>query len=823
LGERRNAAMYGIYLGRRSNLAAGLLIPLITISILVASVPLTTQTKPITVSFAKISPTLLNKITNQGSNPIDVLIEVYPNAQGAVTTDIHNLGGDVRYQYKYIDALAATLPANKITSLAENPNVKRIFLDEIVTPAGFSGQKFSPKAPKEIDSLLSKPHALTSENIRTITLTPGQFPSLSPSTYWNYKAMNVEEVWDLGYTGWKSTVAVIDTGIYSQHFMLMGSVIGGIDVSPDVGTPWEGYDRLTNHWHGSHVAGIIAGHGALLLPPDHLLVQSIEYYTGETLETLDGDKVVPLLGIAPWASLYIIKVFPHTGAGVPSSIVIAGIDHAIELKQTGQVDIDIISMSLGGPTLYDGRGIMDLAVDRATEAGITVVSAAGNEGPASMTHASPGSAHTGLGVAAAAHPINTKVFWDYYYGELGIGDYLFTSPVPQIHAFSSRGPTSDGRAKPDVAATGVFVLSAYPTGPPTVPDEPNPDGLAFASGTSMATPAVSGAIALLNDYAEVNELPTTPEDYKQAIKAGAVPLPGYDERDFGSGYLNVGNAFTALIEDPEYGSTPEEIPPAPEYAVDITNIPIHGSGVYTEDIIDLAPGFKKEYIFNITAETDSIRLDITNVYLGDEDPLGYNSFEIYIQSAKRTFYGYYIDSANVWGNATFYITDDETTWSGNVTGVFTDPYTRVIEPGYMRIVIENDWTSYDEISGTIRITVTETTPPTPDWTISGEIIHDETTPWMEVPVPIGTEKAILELWWINDWTRYPASDLDMYINFSGPYGPYNYDGVTLNAPERAVLERPSTIHVMIHAYEINTGEPEPWELKVWFISEQPQP
>jgi hypothetical protein len=62
----------------------------------------------------------------------------------------------------------------------------------------------------------------------------------------------------------------------------------------------------------------------------------------------------------------------------------------------------------------------------------------------------------------------------------------------------------------------------------------------------------------------------------------------------------------------------------------------------------------------------------------------------------------------------------------------------------------------------------------------------------------------------------------MYINFSGPYGPYNYDGVTLNAPERAVLERPSTIHVMIHAYEINTGEPEPWELKVWFITTQPQ-
>jgi subtilisin family serine protease len=815
--------MYGIYLSKRSDFTAGLLIIVITLSVLATTIPLTmTKIRPVKTNFAKISPTLLEELMiNKDASSINILIETYTNTYESIITDIQKLGGEVRYQYKYINAVAAAISADKIYSLANNLNVKKMYLDETVTPSFSPSHILTEASEPNFDLLFSNPFGLKIENYKTLTLSPELLSSFRPSTYWNYKAMNVEEVWDQGYVGFESTVAVIDTGIYSKHFMLLGSAIGGIDLSPDVGTPWEGWDRLTNHWHGSHVAGIIAGHGALLLPPDDLLVQSIEYYTNETLPTYNGDKVVPLLGIATWASLYIIKVFPHTGAGVPASIVIAGIDHAIELKETGQIDIDIISMSLGGPTLFDGRSVMDLAVDRATAANITVVSAAGNEGPASMTHASPGSAHTSLSVAAAAHPINTKVFWDYYYEELGKGEYLFTSAEPQIHAFSSRGPTSDGRAKPDVAATGIFVLSAYPTGPPTVPDEPNPDGLAFASGTSMATPAVSGAIALLNDYAEQNNISATPEDYKQAIKAGAVLLPGYDERDLGSGYLNVGNAFNAFLEDPEYGSMPEEMPPAPEYAVDITNIPIDGSGVYTEDIVGLAPGFKKEYIFNITEETDSIRLDVFNVYLGDEDPLGLNSFEIYIQSAKRTFWGYYIYSANVWGNATFYITDDETTWSGNVTGIFKDPYTRVIEPGYMRIVIENDWTSYDNISGTIKITVTETIPPEPDWSISGTITHDNSTPWIEVPVPIGTQKAILELWWVNDWTRYPASDLDMYIYFSGPDAPYNYDGVTLNAPERAVVERPATLEVRIHAYQINTGEPEPWELRVWFITDQP--
>jgi len=441
--------------------------------------------------------------------------------------------------------------------------------------------------------------------------------------------------------------------------------------------------------------------------------------------------------MAPASSLYIVKVFDHTGGSIPEWMVLAGIEHAIDLKLVEGIDVDAISMSIGGANLYDGRDVEDKLVDYATSVGITLVAAAGNEGPASMTVSSPGSAYTAITVGAAANPVNTRVYWDDVYGALGIGYYLFTSDNPQIYAFSSRGPSSDGRLKPTISATGMMVLSAYiPAGP---------YGLAFASGTSMATPAVSGGIALLNAFSEMHELDASPEDYTQAITGGAIWLEGYTEYDQGAGYLYVEDALRELERDESYGDVATPLPPEGEL-MDITSVPIVGEGVYGASIENLAPGLKEEFIFEITEATDSISLDITNVWLNPDEDLGLNSFEVYIQSAKRTTYGYYIETANVWGDASFYITDDETTWSGPVTGVYTHGYTRAIEPGYMKIVIENDFTSYEVCSCDIKITVTAAEAPTPDVVITGSLAQGEWIGWIPIAVPPGTEKAIIELW-----------------------------------------------------------------------------
>ena len=796
---------------RKTNIMTSLLIPILAISMLTIGIPLMTTQTSMATNFAKLSPTLLNEIMTRGETSINVLIETSTSEYSSIITDINGLGGGVNYQFKYVDALSATVPANKIAQLASNKDIVKICLDVERSVASGPGESLmSPTGVGDLDSLLAEPSTLNTEGFEAISITAEELSGSDPANYWNPWGMGAAtgHVWEETNYGLDSLAVIIDTGMWTGHWMFWGTdVIGGVDMSYDAGDPvYGGWDNPNNHWHGGHVAGILASTGGIVVPPGHLLALSIELHSGMTLPTLpDGSKIIWLLGMAPASSLYIVKTFDHTGGSIPIYMVLAGMEHALDLKLVEGYDVDIVSMSLGGPTLYDGRDVEDQLVDTMTENGITLVTSCGNAGPASMTVGSPGSANTAISVGVAANPVNTRVYWDYQvYGVLGIGYYLFTSDDPQIYAYSSRGPTSDGRLKPTISATGMMVLSAFTTGG-------DPFGLAFASGTSMACPAVSGGIALLNAFSEMHELGASPEDYRQAITNGAIWLEGYSERDQGAGYLYVEDALWHFESDTSYGDV---APPLPKKAslMDITNIPIVGEGVYETSIENLAPGLNKEFIFEITEATDSIRLDMTNVWLNPDEDLGLNSFEVYIQSAKRTYYAYYIETANVWGDASFYITDDETTWSGPVTGVYWHTGTRQIEPGYMKIVIENDFTSYEVISCDIKITVTAAEPK-PDITIRGRLAEGEWTGWMKIDVPPGTEKAIIELYWINDWSKYPTSDMDMVIYWDEGY---NFAGATWKAPERVILEDPTILYLYVEAYTLYV-DTERFEVRIFFI------
>lgn len=802
--------MYGVYTFRRSNIAASLLIPILAISILTLGMPLaTTQTIPqITPNLAKISPTLFDKMATEGNTPINVLIETYSGDYSSVIMDINCLGGEVGHQYRYVNALSASLPANKIAELVRNSNVAKIYYDAERRLVSDPGDSLMASGGTDLDDLLMTPIPEVAE-YEYVSVTPEELASLEPNNYWNVIAMGAQEIWEETDYGADSLVAIIDTGIWTGHFMFAGTdIIGGVDLSYDVGDPtYEGWDNINNHFHGGHVAGTIASTGGIIVSPGTRLyrfAESIEMYSGTTLPTLpDGRKIIWLLGMAPAASLYIIKVFDHTAGSIPESMVIAGMEHALDLKLVHGIDVDIISMSIGGPTLYDGRDVEDALVDYMTSNSITLVAAAGNEGPASMTVSSPGSAYTAITAGAAANPVNTRSYWDYYYDTKGIGYYLYTSENPQIYAFSSRGPSSDGRLKPTLSATGIYVLSAYTTGGHYI---------AWASGTSMATPAISGAVALLNAYSEMWTINASPEDYKQALTGGAVWLPGYNQYDQGAGFLNAANALTFLQADTSYGDMALPLPPTGSL-MDISNIPIEGSGTFTATV-SLAPGHKVEYIFKAKPTTNSIRVTLSGVNLGAANPLGLNSFEVYIQSAKRTTYAYYIDSANVWGDGWFLITDDTTQWKGAITGVFMDDYTRLtkIEAGYVKVVIENDWTSYDTASANIKIKVTEKPLPKPDITISGTIAEGQFIGWLAIPVRGRPSEAELLLWFNNDWSVYPTSDVDMYVYWDGGY---NFDGATLNSPERVKLEKPTFIYVLLYGYAIHTGT-DNFTLKVYF-------
>lgn len=191
--------------------------------------------------------------------------------------------------------------------------------------------------------------------------------------------------------------------------------------------------------HGTHVASIVGGSGKA---------------SGGTRQ-----------GVAPAADLMIGKVLGDDGFGSESQ-VIAGMEWA------AAQGAEVVNMSLGSDAPSDGTDPMSLALNELSESsGALFVVAAGNSGPATGTIGSPGAADAALTVGAVDRD-------------------------DSLAEFSSRGPRPGNEGvKPDVTAPGVGIVAARAAG--TAMGDPVDEGYTAASGTSMATPHVAGAAALL--------------------------------------------------------------------------------------------------------------------------------------------------------------------------------------------------------------------------------------------------------------------------------------------------------------------------------------
>jgi subtilisin family serine protease len=260
----------------------------------------------------------------------------------------------------------------------------------------------------------------------------------------------------LGYKGKGVLVGEIDTGIDYDDPALGGGFGPGFRVTGGYDFANSDNDPMDDHGHGTHVAGIIGANG------------------GDTL-----------LGVAPEVKFLAVKVLDANGIGFISG-VIAGIEYCLDTDNNPASDdaVDIINMSLGSTAIPDDP--LEDAVDNATKAGVLSVVAAGNEGRLGYgTVSSPGTSETALTVGACDSADNVAVF-------SSIG------PDP-IH-FS---------IKPEVIAPGVNILSTVLN-----------NETANYSGTSMATPHVTGIAALLKQ-----EHPAwTPEELKAAIVNSAHSL-----------------------------------------------------------------------------------------------------------------------------------------------------------------------------------------------------------------------------------------------------------------------------------------------------------
>jgi serine protease AprX len=283
---------------------------------------------------------------------------------------------------------------------------------------------------------------------------------------------------DFGATGAGAEVCVIDTGADPNHEQLDSKA--PIPFNDLINHRTSAYD---DNGHGTHVSSIAVGDG------------------------VGGVDAAKFGGVAPGATLSVAKVLDSTGSG-PDGLSVTAIQWCVDTRHA-----DVISMSLGANLPSDGLDVISQAVDAAVAAGTVVAVAAGNSYDAPGTITSPGSARGAITVGSAAE-------WSAPVGAPN------RSEGPFLDFFSSRGPTIDGRIKPDVAAPGDTITAA---------NAGTTNGYITHSGTSMATPFVSGTAALLIGL----QPGWTPAQVRSAIEETAFDVgPAGKDNDWGAGLLD---------------------------------------------------------------------------------------------------------------------------------------------------------------------------------------------------------------------------------------------------------------------------------------------
>ncbi len=298
------------------------------------------------------------------------------------------------------------------------------------------------------------------------------YPTLDNSV----ESIGTSEIWDdFGFRGEDTTIAILDTGVDFEHESLddlddisstydpkiaidSNGMLGFYNANTDQEYPDE--QPHDSGSHGTHCAGIAAGTGG----------SSGQY-----------------AGVAPQAK--VVGVIALDGGSGDEGDLLRAVDWTIQNKD--RFSIDVMSLSLGGPVVIpgatnNGASSISQALDVAVEAGIVTVVAIGNGN---------------LGIAA--HPGSVSY----------PGDSVKSITVGSVNddhsreIYSSRGPTGDGRLKPDVMAPGGAIMSAQAN---------SGDGYVSYSGTSMATPHVAGVAALMLQ-ANPNVNPTSSTDYVKQI------------------------------------------------------------------------------------------------------------------------------------------------------------------------------------------------------------------------------------------------------------------------------------------------------------------
>jgi serine protease AprX len=384
--------------------------------------------------------------------------------QDAAAAAVRAVGGTVNRRLPIIDGVSAVVARSKTSTLRSIAGVVNVTPDAKV---GFDGAA----APTKVTAKKPSSH----------------IPDV----------VNATKMWAKGIKGNGVTVAVLDTGVYAAHPDLQGRVVHCVDFSHERGTDAECDDTFG---HGTFMAGLIAGNGAA------------------------SKKAI--VGTAPQAKIVSVKVAGFDGS-TDISHILAGIQWVVSHKDA--YGIRVLNLSLGSDSSQDYRiSPLNLAAERAWQAGIVTMVSAGNSGPNAQTMHKPGDDPYVITVGAS----NDE-------GTVSIAD-------DRIPVFSSRGPTrANGFVKPDVVAPGVKTISLRSPGSAIDQNYGSTavvEGQYFrGTGTSMSTAVASGVAALV-----IQKSPNlVPDQVKFRLMNTARPIIDTDPNAAGEGVIDANAAGTS--------------------------------------------------------------------------------------------------------------------------------------------------------------------------------------------------------------------------------------------------------------------------------------
>jgi hypothetical protein len=447
-----------------------------------------------------------------------------------------------------------------------------------------------------------------------------------------------------------------------------------------------------------------------------------------------------------------------------------------DLGEPGGYNIQVVNMSLGGPTSAAARTLSDQAVEAMINADIVPVIAAGNEGFSSVTTGSPSTSFAALAVGAASGAQHEHIYRAQFAAPCGTNAVPLASVIAcaqawrpdtnvQMSDFSSRGPTHDGRVTPHVVAYGSYNFSQ---GSGATAASVN-----FGSGTSYATPTVSGIAAVLRQA-----VPTaTARQVRNAIIMTADPtrIPTATANDHGHGFVDAAAALAML----EGGDVPDSYELSNFTRNLHANMARAGREVHSGNVSlrfeGVRPGEVTDIPFKVNANTETLRIRIHSIVpelpLAQQNPFFTDDVFMHIQSA--TVHNDDLRFGDV--NGDIFVLAGQ-------TREFSVPRP---EEGIWRITPSGDWTNAGRIAYTVDVWAEN--EPWPQHTAKGKINFGDSHEYV-IEVPAGTARLDARLTWMNMNGSYPISDVDVIL--TPPTGPVVNSCNTGRAPELCGVDKP---------------------------------